>query len=365
MERGMVRLGPYDDIVVQTRDTVIAATIEGTSKTPSRYTLWRPTEDTAAVISNGMDILEIDTTDGDINGVGHGNAQFAYLKMRGGGDVILGNAHESRIENFATTGGQLNAYCVAAGNQGADGNSGNVLEFNGLKFPDLSGATYNRLLNRRVIRNDDPQAIIQSAGRAVLSRIQDGSGNLQYQQTVIPRVRPDSKTGRYIPIQGVTALYPNTAISRSVCWAMPIVIPNRMTITSMGFILGTGIASCVGRIGAWADKPSGAQPDVMLLDAGTITCGVGDVGTREITGLSLTVDPGVLWGSLQFTGGAGDPSITYAGVNGFDLIDMAAPTTQESGCYFANATTLPANFGTPTYFGGGFSPYMWVRGTLL
>lgn len=177
---------------------------------------------------------------------------------------------------------------------------------------------------------------------------------------VMPRDRASIKTGRYYPVEGVLALYAATATTRSVMWAAMFVARERATWTRIGFTLGTGVASCVARLGIYSDV--GGQPSTLALDAGTIACGTGDVGTREIT-ISQQLDAGVYWLVAQFTGSASDPAITWCGINGYNLIGMSATTGNDVTCYAANASTLPGSFGTPTFTGGGFAPFLWMRVT--
>jgi hypothetical protein len=98
----------------------------------------------------------------------------------------------------------------------------------------------------------------------------------------------------------------------------------------------------------------------LILDAGTINCGVADIGAREIT-ISQSLDAGVYWLAIQFTGSASDPSITYAGCNGYNLVGMSSDTSNDVGGYFANATTFPSTAGAFAYTGGGFTPFIWMR----
>lgn len=279
---------------------------------------------------------------GNLTGQGHIVGQIGVVDVR---DTVAGAyALEGRMDML---GGALSfgAGCTVAANTVSDGATGSVTVWSDYYSPDFSDHAYISV--KYSLYNADANKTIHTVGR-----ITTANGE------VIPRARCSVKSGRYYPIEGVNALYANTGTSRSVMWAAPWVAAERKTWTKIGFTLGTGVASCVARLGIYSD--AGGQPDALVLDAGTINCGTGDVGTREIT-ISKQLDAGVYWLVVQMTGSASDPSITWAGINGYNLLGMSAPTGNDSCCYAANSGALPSSFGTPTFTGGGFSPFLWMR----
>lgn len=321
--------------------TTLAASIDRVPAQRRSILVAAPATESQAVYVGGLNKVKF-VGPGALVNQGHIVGDLSLAEVNG--TVAGAYAQEGRLEML---GGALSfgAAFIAAAKTVTEGAAGSVTvwaDYHSPLFADHSyiGAKYS-------LYNSDPNKGIHTLGR-----ITTANGE------VIPRDRASIKTGRYYPIEGVNALYASTATSRSVMWASLFIARERATWTRIGFTLGVGVASCVARLGIYTDV--GGQPSARVLDAGTITCGTGDVGTREIT-ISQQLDAGVYWLVVQMTGSASDPSITWAGINGYNLIGMSAATGNDTCCYAANASTLPTSFGTPTFSGAGFAPFLWLR----
>ncbi len=279
---------------------------------------------------------------GNLTGQGHIVGSIGVVDVR---DTVAGAyGLEGRLDML---GGALTfgAGCTIAANTVTDGATGSVTVWADYYSPLFSDHSYISV--KYSLYNADPDKAIHTLGRITNSR-----GEIQAAD------RASIRSGRYYPIEGVNALYASTPTGRNVMWAALFVARERATWTRIGITLGTGVASCVARLGIYSDA-NGAPGD-LVLDAGTINCDTGDVGTREIT-ISQSLDSGVYWLVVQMTGSASDPAITWAGLNGYNLIGMSAPTGNDSCCYAANSGALPGSFGAPTFTGGGFAPFIWLR----
>lgn len=279
---------------------------------------------------------------GAITGQGHIVGELGVAEINA--DVAGAYAVEGRIEQVAgsTT---VSACFIAAAKSDSEGAGGTVAVH--ADFLSNNFANHSHISAKYTLLNNDPNKKLRTLGPVELP------GGV-----VIPRDRAAVVAGRYYPVEGVNGLYANTALSRGVAWAVPFVCPERTTWTKIGFTLGTGVASAVARLGIYTDVAG--KPGALVLDAGTITCGTGDVGVREIT-ISQQLDAGFYWLVIQSTGSASDTSITWAGMNGFNIMGMSSNTANDSTQYFANAVALPATAPATTYGGGGFAPFLWLR----
>lgn len=281
----------------------------------------------------------------DIVGVGHLVGAFGITDNRAPGTAVAAAfAVEGRVH--ATTGHQAFTSAFTPAVQGqSEGAGGTIGIHTDYHSPELTD--HDHINVRFCLINSDPNKPIKTAG------VIDTPGG-----RLIPRSRVGAATGRYYPIEGVTGLYAGVPLGRGVVWAVPIVVPDRAVYTRIGFTLGSGIASCTARLGLYAD--AGGVPGDLILDAGTVSCGTGDVGAREVV-IAQDLFPGLFWICIQAEGGAGDPAITWAGVNAWSVVGMSTPTAHDSAATIANTGALPASFGAASMTGAGFAPFMWLR----
>lgn len=281
----------------------------------------------------------------DIVGVGHLVGAFGITDNRAPGTTVAAAfAVEGRVH--ASTGHQAFTSAFTPAVQGqSEGAAGTIGIHTDYHSPLLTDHAH--IGARFCLVNSDPNKPIKTAG------VVDTPGG-----RLIPRSRVGVAVGRYYPIEGVTGLFAGTPLGRGVVWAVPIVVPDRAVYTRIGFTLDGGVDSCVARLGLFTDA-AGAPAD-LILDAGTINCGTGDVGTREIV-IAQELFPGLYWVCIQAEGGAGDPSITWAAVNAWSVLGMSTPTAHDSAATIANTGALPASFGAASMTGAGFAPFMWLR----
>lgn len=281
---------------------------------------------------------------GDIVGNGHLVGVFGLTDNKSTGTVAGAYGVEGRIH--ASNGHQTFTASMTAAVQGQSEGAGGTIGIHTDYYSPLL-SDHSHIVVKYCLLNSDPNKILKTEGN-----IEMPGGR------VIPRNRVGVAASRYYPIEGVNALYAGTALTRGVLWACPLVVHDTATYTRIGFTLGTGIASNTARLGIYKDNAG--VPDSLVLDAGTVTCDPGDVGTREIT-ISQKLFPGIYWVCIQSEGGASDPAITWAGVNAYNIVGMLSPTSNDTVAFVGNTGALPASFGSASFGGGGFSPFLWLR----
>jgi len=119
-------------------------------------------------------------------------------------------------------------------------------------------------------------------------------------------------------------------------YAVPIYVPNTITVSALAIDLVTVLASSSVRLGVYANDTSRDCPGTLLLDAGTVNTAT-STGIQSITGLSLTLTPGLYW--LAATAQGAGP-VPVRGITG--SLDPVAPTsllstTAEINCYYLNS----------------------------
>lgn len=282
---------------------------------------------------------------GEIVGSGHIVGRIGIVDNLSAAGVAGGYAVEGRVQSTGAGGFDFTASFIPAVQSVTDGAVGGITVHADYYSPLL--ADHEHITAKFSLLNDDPDKPIRTAGV-----IESPCGE------VIPRARVGVAPGRYYPIEGVTGLFPGTAISRGVLTAAPIVVPKKDTYTRIGFTLGTGVADCTARLGLFRDADG--VPGELVFDAGTVLCGTGDAGAREIV-IDKLLDAGIYWIAIQPEGGASDPGITWASVNAWSVIGMSAATAQDSCAVVANTGELPAEIEGAALTGGGFAPFLWLR----
>ena len=196
-----------------------------------------------------------------------------------------------------------------------------------------------------------------------LTKIGDGSTswiNLSY---FLPPFAGHAKmlSGRYIFPHWYQGLG-TTSTTLGNHWAVPIIIPNTVTITSLNMdVTASAAAGGVARLGIYASD-SNNQPSTLILDAGTVA--TDSTGVKELV-VSQTLKAGVYWLSAAWQGNV--TGFQYRYVTG--IAPYVHSTSQFStGQIFPSAYvsasglitgTLPSTF--PSMLASIAGPAMWIK----
>lgn len=333
---------------ISTATVSATASIEDAAVNGIDLTTWTPATDpntTSVFVTTRMRKMVVDIGTAGITGAGlsHPVAGYDYLVMQGNTNALdYAYVHESKFKKTGTgTLHNLSFYKPAHDGMTA-GSFSNITLFDG--DLDLTGVTFTNSYLMKTNRTNLP---INTA-----SLIYTSAGD----QQVIPRERCGVVTSRYYPIEGVTGLFANTVLTRNIAWAATFVCSERTTWTKIGTTVGTAIASSVLRFGIYKDNAG--VPGALILDAGTVSSAT--TGAKEVT-ISQSLDPGIYWLAVAMQGGASDGNITFASVNAWNTQGMGSATAQDGTYFVAASGALPNPFGSGTFGGGGFAPFMWMR----
>lgn len=184
------------------------------------------------------------------------------------------------------------------------------------------------------------------AGATNLTTDSDGGGS---PSIVGPAYYPPGYlSGNYYYCNSVQSSATSNALGNGTIRLSPWVVTAPITVTKMlAEFTAAGDANSVFRIGVWQHNTTTGKPNVLILDAGTISTGTGDAGTVATGGtpgvyeltVSKTIEPGVYW-----VGGA---------VQG---VTSVQPTMR---CIDGNTVQFLPTFGTSKP-GAGTAPKGWA-----
>ena len=101
------------------------------------------------------------------------------------------------------------------------------------------------------------------------------------------------QSGRYYFIPNMGSVSTSVTLGNGTLRATPFWVPSQITVERIGSeVTVVGDAASVLRLGIYADDGTG-RPGSLVVDAGTISGNSATV--QEITGLSVSLSPGVYW----------------------------------------------------------------------
>lgn len=167
--------------------------------------------------------------------------------------------------------------------------------------------------------------------------------------------------GNYYWCNSIAAVSTSSALGNAVVRTSPWIVTSTVTVTALvaEFTNATvGDANSVFRIGVWNHNAATGAPGTLALDAGSISTGSGDAGTvatggtpgvYEITGLSLTLTPGLYWvgGAVQGVTTT-QPTMRVVSSTGYPIFLPLGTSLPAAGAiaYGWNQTSVAGAFGT-------------------
>lgn len=121
----------------------------------------------------------------------------------------------------------------------------------------------------------------------------------------------------------------------AILW--PIWIPTAMTIDRVAFYVS--VASSAGqtqRVAFYNNHSSGIKPSTLIADCGTVASD--STGYKSITGLSVTLPRGWVWGAVAGISAAATVGTAYAGMSGI--------TQCQTGALYVSGSLIYTSFGT-------------------
>lgn len=154
---------------------------------------------------------------------------------------------------------------------------------------------------------------------------------------------PRFKSGKYYGPQGSRATATMTA---GVLTVVPFWVPDTQIFSRIGAeVITGGVSGTVLRLGIYDDDGDGV-PNALVLTAGTVNANT--IGSKEITGLSTSLTPGLYWLACVAQGGA--PVVRTVANNiiggaGSSTLAIATASLPHSGYYGTGVTgALPSTF---------------------
>ncbi len=220
------------------------------------------------------------TRTGDMSAPGHCLGLLGRIQVQSAQTVSSAWAVEGRVDpeavGSAITEGV--AFKVIVGDNTE--NDGTITGLYGLHMQDYSGASYNYITNKAIVRNDDPDAHLYNAARTL------GAYNTAAGYTtggeLAPAMMAGAASGTYIITPGA---YDFTAgaspLVANIIYATPIFVPKRTTIDGIAATVTTGSAGAA-RLGLYFEE--NGIPTDLVIDAGTIdTTSVSDTLVASIS----------------------------------------------------------------------------------
>lgn len=154
------------------------------------------------------------------------------------------------------------------------------------------------------------------------------------------------------------ALGAPAAVAANTLYALPLMVGRGGTIDSVGVNVSTAVNSSNVRMGIYRNL--NGIPGTLLLDLGTVA--TTPAGFREITGLSLKLQPGLHWLAAVFSHTPTVRQVAQANIMGILGVDNAATTAVGSG-YTASFTyaVLPAIFPALTVSTAATQPALFYH----
>lgn len=223
--------------------------------------------------------------------------------------------------------------------------------FAGFYFPNLAGvANIGNVSQMAALQNDHSEAVIRSAG--------------PFQTQKLVEVAPPYSIGlvanRYYsaPYDTIAA----AAISTNVIYLVPVYVPQRTTVTKLGFQVTTAATTGgLARLGIY--RAQNGQPTELIIDAGTVA--TTSLGAKEIT-INTRLDSGTYFIAANFNIAC---SINFHSGNAVQRAAMygqSSPTTTGGG--LENATYIASGFAafpsqgvTPVFAVTQAEPHLWFR----
>lgn len=238
--------------------------------------------------------------------------------------------------------------------------SANINAFCGYYFPNLTGVpNIGRIVNMFSFGCDHPDAHIKTASRYLKAMHRESSGILKE----LAPAHPGLMAGRYYgpALRDAGTARKAQALTAGVAHIVPIFIPHRCTINTIGIVLSTAAAGKNIKFALYFSRDKGAGCGYKIYESGNISLSA--TGNKEVTGLSIMLEAGVYFicvlsdaaASVQWSksNALGD----YFGCSGPTGVDMAAG-------YSTGYITLPADASsvTPTFSStGGFVPDVYWK----
>jgi hypothetical protein len=222
-------------------------------------------------------------------------------------------------------------------------NAGTMNLWEGLRFPDYSGAAYSRILARCFAVNDDPGAMLVTRGRMLspYGRQRNGGSETVYNGgEVAPPMHGGMAAGvRYSTAMTLTAA--DLAMGATLIYYAPVFVPERVTLNQLGFrVTVAGAGGTVARMAIYpfARGVLGAKiaeaPEVSVATTGdrqaTVAGGVVLEAGMHMLALTSNGAPTIQWSTDYSLGG-------LLGTTNTDRNDTLLLTTP--GSYGALPTT--------------------------
>ena len=219
---------------------------------------------TSVVVGDGSSVQY--TRTGNLSSPGHLLGLLGRIQVQSGQSVGNAWAVEGRVDPEAASSSVTEAVAFKVIGGTDSENAGTITGLYGMHFPDMSDGQYTRIVNKAVIRGDDPEAPIYQAGR-VLGAYNTAAGYTTGGE-LAPAMMCGTPSGGFMITPGA---YDFTAggspIVANIIYATPIFVPKRTTIDGIAACVTTGSAGAA-RLGLYFEE--NGIPTDLVIDAGTI-----------------------------------------------------------------------------------------------
>lgn len=272
---------------------------------------------------------------------GYLNPSLAVLETAGTGthDKLVGNMVLMNL-----TGGNITStlgYEFTLPTIGATTQIGSLAAY---YVPNLNSVTnIGNVLQGYAFANDQATWHIKNSGRYLNAALRELS----------PPNNPGLVSSRYYstaPASGTAAATPNVA------YFIPVYVPERTTITKLGFNVSTA-ATGKARIGLY--NAANGAPTTLIVQGG-VELDTSTTGDKEVT-ISQQVDSGLYFESILFSG---TPTIATHTIPPERAIQYGSSTSSaavEVGYIPFAYASLPASAGSLSYQAQPSEPHVWFR----
>lgn len=328
-----------------TTKTVVTGSVIGQSS--DMYV--QPTGNTSATYFARRDQLTWNTNNNLTVG-GWITANESVLNINGTGtiDKVVTNMSQVNLSNSVTVTSALGYEAVLS----AISASTTVTSFCGFYFPNLRNVpNIGRVTNMAAFVNDDSVAHCRTRGPFYNATLQEFA----------PPFHPGIAPGRYY-----TAPYwylGQGAAGAGVAYCVPVHIPHRITMGTMGFEVLTAVGGANARLGLFTAENGKIQNRVW--QSGEISCGT--TGVKEVA-VSTVVDAGTYWMTITTNTSVGiNFHVPIAADVRASIFGAPAHNTVEGALHRSAVVTFsygsyPSTVGVvPTYSSGEAEPHVWYR----
>lgn len=126
---------------------------------------------------------------------------------------------------------------------------------------------------------------------------------------------PGYISGRYYPAGSTNG--GTFTLTANTLYAIPFVPLAKVTFTKLSVNVTTGVAATNGRIGVYANTAGTLAPGALIAGSDSGSFSTATTGLKEITGLSIALNPGFYWFAVMSSGA---PTLT--GCNGSVLAPL-------------------------------------------